>query len=425
VGFDRWDLLYPLAPKPLLILPSAADFAGTYSSNYISSGWEEFEKLRRIYGVLGQAERLAWQDSPLPHGLAYNFRLAIYNWFERWLKGGTHSIQEEPPVSPEPEEMLFVTKTGSVVQEFRGETPISMTRTRPVSKAPAPLDRLLGVDLPEAKPQAATLGRTQFLDVTIEAIEIPSAPKVWLPGWLYRGKSGDSSKPVILVIDPAGRAQWQEGGLYERLASEGCAVCALDVRGVGHMTPEYGRGSARHAGSHNSEQHYAWSSLILGKPLLGQRVSDILAAAQALRSRADLAGRRITVAARGMLTPAAQFTAALDKGIDALYLAGGLVSYRSVLETEEYLGGNYHSAGSRSQSDLFGSFVPSLLKHTDLPELMASIAPRRVFLARPIDAAGRTADATLVRKLYARATNVEILPESGWDAASISAAFRT
>src|SRR5712692_11637813 len=38
VGFDRWDLLYPLAPKPLLIQVSDRDFFGTYSPNYIKSG---------------------------------------------------------------------------------------------------------------------------------------------------------------------------------------------------------------------------------------------------------------------------------------------------------------------------------------------------------------------------------------------------
>ena len=37
--------------------------------------------------------------------------------------------------------------------------------------------------------------------------------------------------------------------------------------------------------------------------------------------------------------------------IDAVYLAGGLVSYRSVLAAEEYLGGNYF----QSPVDLFGS----------------------------------------------------------------------
>ena len=138
------------------------------------------------------------------------------------------------------------------------------------------------------------------------------------------------------------------------------------------MMPEYGRGAGRYNGSHNTEQHYAWSSLILGKPLLGQRVTDIIAAVQALRRAPGSRRRRVVLAARGILTVPAQCAAALDRRIDAVYLSGGLVSYRNVMETEEYLGGNY----ARSQTDLFGSVVPRLLSHIDLPDLAASIDPR-------------------------------------------------
>ena len=41
VGFDRWDLLYPIAPKPLLVMVSQRDFFGTYSPNYLTSGNKE------------------------------------------------------------------------------------------------------------------------------------------------------------------------------------------------------------------------------------------------------------------------------------------------------------------------------------------------------------------------------------------------
>ena len=45
-GFDRWDLLWPTAPKPLLILVSTHDFYGTYSPRYLDNGREEYLKLR-------------------------------------------------------------------------------------------------------------------------------------------------------------------------------------------------------------------------------------------------------------------------------------------------------------------------------------------------------------------------------------------
>ena len=411
LGFDRWDLLYPLAPKPLLVLPSARDFFGTYSPNYIASGSEEFAKLRRVYEVMGHADRIGWADSPLPHGISYNVRLAIYNWFQRWLKNAP-PLDEEPQVSPESEETLFAAE-GSTARMFGGETPFSMARKRTARKEPIALDRLLGVERSQAR--AATLRKTAFRRAAIEAVEIPSAAQVWVPGYLYQPKSG-SAERLILVLDPAGRGQWQEDALYDQIASRGHAVCALDVRGIGDLAPEYGRGSANHNGAHQTEQHYAWSSLILGKPLLGQRVTDILAAVHALRARTDLAGRPVTLAARGILTAAAQFAAALDKSIDGLYLSGGLVSFRSVMDTEEYLGGGY----ARSQTDLFGSFVPRMLLHTDLPEVTASIAPRRVILAGVVDAAGNRLEVEAVRQIYRSAANVEVRQNAAWDAAAVT-----
>ena len=98
---------------------------------------------------------------------------------------------------------------------------------------------------------------------------------------------------------------------------------------------------------------------ILGKPLAGQRVTDILSIVRGLRSRAELARRRVLLAARGVLTVPALFAAALEPAIDGLYLADGLISFRSIVETEVY---KYP----------FGNFVPNLLAHTDLPELTAS-----------------------------------------------------
>ena len=46
LAFDRWDLLWPIAPKPLLVAVSAHDFFGTYSPSYERSGREEFAEAR-------------------------------------------------------------------------------------------------------------------------------------------------------------------------------------------------------------------------------------------------------------------------------------------------------------------------------------------------------------------------------------------
>ena len=192
---------------------------------------------------------------------------------------------------------------------------------------------------------------------------------------------------------------WREGELYQNLAARGVAVCAADVRGTGDLLPEFGRGAARYTRPHAEEEDYAWASLMLGKPLVGQRVTDILALAAALRARLNVA--KIDLAAQGRLTVPALFAAALDPAIASVYLAGGLVSFQSVVETEEY-------------TAAFGNFVPRLLLHTDLPEVAASLAPRRLRLAGTVNAAGATLPVAEVRRAYP-GDHVVVLEKARWD----------
>lgn len=406
LGFDRWDLLYPLAPKPLLISVSDTDFFNTYSSEYIRNGWEEFQKLRAVYERLGAAERFSWADTPLPHALSYDSRLKIYNWFARWLKPGGAQVAAEPPTEPEGDQTLWVSDSGSTVRSFHSATPFELNRARQIAVRRVPLAELIGAERPRVDQKAVVLRRAAWQAVTIEALEVASAPHVWLPAWLYLPAEADTSKPVMLVVEPAGRnARWREGGLYHTLAQQGYAVCAADVRGVGDLEPEMGRGAAGYARSHAGEEDYAWASLILGKPLLGQRVTDILALAAALRAHPALRGRRLKLAAFSRLTAPALFAAAMDPAVADVYLAGPLVSYRSIVETERY-------------SAPFGNFVFGMLLHTDLPEIAASMAPRRVCLAGTVNAAGDTLEAAAVRQIY-RGEHIVLRPEAKWDAEAL------
>ncbi len=403
LGFDRWDLLYPLAPKPLLVTVSDKDWFGTYSASYIANGWEEFQKLKKVYQVLGRPEQLAWAGTPLPHGLSYDTRLKVYNWFRRWLQGGARPLEKEPPTQPEPERALWVTGPGNVVKALGGETPftlVNQARPRDIGAATGQaegLSHLLGVERPAAGAAFTVLARVPSRGLWIETVEVASAPGVWAPAWLFLPETADPAKPVLLILDPAGRlVRWREDELYQTLAAKGQPVCAADVRGTGDLWPEFGRSHPRYARSHNDEENYAWAGLILGRPLLGQRVTDILALAAALRAHPVLKGRRLAVAALGKMTPPALFAAALDRGIDSLYLAGGLVSFQNVVETENH-------------DHAFANFVPNLLRHTDLPEVAASLAPRRVVLAGAVDARNQRLEVEAVRAIHGAAPNVEVL----------------
>lgn len=403
LGFDRWDMLYPIAPKPLLVSSSARDFFGTYSPSYITSGVEEFRKLERVYAALGHADRIEWTDSPLPHGLAYDSRLKVYNFFRRWFQGEAKPIDREPDVAPESEATLRVTASGSVVRSLGSATPFQMNRARDVQREPADLLRLTGAERPAAAARFTVLGRVPSRDVFIEAVEVPSAPKVWVPAWLLTPRREDPDGAAFILLEPARRVRWHEGELYQSLAAKGHIVCAADLRGIGDLAPEAGRGASAYTSSHNDEENYAWSSLILGKPMLGQWVTDLLAVSAALRARPECKGRRLVVAARGKLTVPALFAAALDPAIDTLHLTDGLTSFQSVVDNEDY-------------RVSFANFVPNLLRHTDLPDIAARIGARRLVLAGAVDGAGALAGLAEVQRLYPSAA---ILPRSNWTAESL------
>jgi hypothetical protein len=406
VGFDRWDTLYPFAPKPLLVSVSDKDFFGTYSPQYISNGWEEFQKLQKVYETLEHGDRLKWVDTPLPHGLEYDTRLEIYSWFGQWLKGDEQRVEREPPVSPEADKTLWVAESGNVVRTFGGITPFVMNKARAAEKAPADLRVLLGVPAAGEAP-ITTLRRVPSREVDVEAVEVASAPKVWLPAWMFLPRGGQSAKPIVLILEAAGRNyRWGEGEMYQSLAGRGYPVCAADLRGVGDLAPEFGRGDPGYTRPHEREEDYAWASLILGRPLVGQRVSDILSLVAGLLKHPATSGRRVVVAARGKMTVPAIFAAALEKNISELYLAGGLISFRSIVDTQDY----DHS---------FANFVPGLLRHTDLPDVVASLAPRRVTLGGTVDAAGHKLENAAVRGVYAGG-HVTVRDKGDWNLAALS-----
>ena len=398
LGFDRWDLLWPIAPKPLLILTSAKDFFGTYSPNYEDNGLEEYGRLQAAYRVLQKPDHLHRFESPLPHGLSYVLRLEVYRWLTRWLQDG-RKIDQEPPVAPEPDRTLWATESGSVIRSLNSKTPFQSSREKANSIAKptksADLRALLRMGPMPSNSRFRELSRVPSRDCEIVAVEVESSDHVWIPAWIFEPRQ--SVRRVLLAADPRGRnVQWQEGGLYQRLAAEGTRVYAPDLRGIGDLRPEYSAGSPGYTGPRESEDDYAWASLVMGRSLLGQRVADLTTVLRAMGSLGTVSG----LAARGQLTIPALCAASIFGHVH-LYLAEHLISWRSLVETE-----NYHHP--------FANFVPDVLRSTDLPQIAAALAPRKLIIAGVLDGAGKPVPVTDAQRVYS-GSNIEIREEPAWD----------
>ncbi len=408
--FDRWDLLYPIAPKPLLVWPSDRDFYATYSPDYVSNGWQEYQKLKRVYAVMGQSEHLAWADTPLPHALAYDSRMLAYNWFRRWLKDDKKPLAAEPEVKPEEVSTLWATDSGSVVRSLKSATAFSINRARTVERTPANLESLLNVDLKKPVATAKVVGHVQSRNVAVQNLEIQSDPAVWLPAFVMTPDGVSSDKPLLVVLDEQGNDKlWFSPEVDQILPGDSCVICSVDVRGVGSLRPGFVGGAAEYELWHEQEENYAWSSLMLGKPLVGQRVTDVLAAIHSLARHPGTAGRPVFLAASGKLTVPAIFAASLESSIKGLYLHSGLVSFESVVQSETY-------------SHPFANFVPQLLNHTDLPNLIAGLAPRKVVIAGAVDGEGFAVAEGKLTEMYSAAQsagNIVIQPKGEWRATAL------
>ncbi len=211
LGFDRWDLLWPFAPRPLLILSSAKDFFGTYSPNYEANGRQEFARLQAAYRVLGKEKQLAQAETPAPHALSYFLRLQLYEWLSRWLKGDDSAIAEEPPVAPEPDNRLWAGPTGNVVRDFGSATPViaARGRLRPLPRRPPgkqpDLRGLLNIERVDAAPQLRVLGAVPFRGGKMLAVDAETASGVHVPAWVLR--PDQRVDKLIFIIEPGGRNQ--------------------------------------------------------------------------------------------------------------------------------------------------------------------------------------------------------------------------
>ena len=345
-GFDRWDTLYAMAPKPVQIIVSAKDAFGTYSPGYIANGRAEFADLQRVYRVLGREANVEWNESPIPHGLSYSVRMSIYRWMRLHLQGVAEPLAKEPHTEAERDETLYASPTGNVVRDFGGLTPIAIAKSSLKPRRPKPLAELLRLGKPLGTPTRK--GEADSRAARIEAVEIVSEPDVFLPAWIFHPKT-QASKGTVLFLDASGRnAQWNEESMCQQIAAQGFTVWAPDVRGVGDLRPEFPRGNPGYVRDRQTDEGYAWTAFMLGRPLLGQRVTDLLAVVKAIKGP-------LKVVARGWMTVPARFAAELDLSIKNVFAFGGPESYRQMLDQED--------AGPTS------NLLFDVLSHVDLPEL--------------------------------------------------------
>jgi cephalosporin-C deacetylase-like acetyl esterase len=392
-GLDHGDFVTAFAPKPYLFLSATRDFfpiAGTRQT---------FREAKRLYGLMGAEERLNMIEADDEHGYTRPRRLAAYRWMNRWLKGMDTPI-DEPEVEIESVEDLRCTTTGQVSSSLGGETifSINLAEARKVkpnrgvistpedlrrfqSEIRAQVQRLTAFEKPAGSPDAHAYGEIARDGYRIEKLLIGGDSAI--PALLFKPDGPESARRTILYVHENGkRAEASVGGEIEDLVRGGAMVMAIDLRGRGETREESDR-------VWDIFGHFesAMTALLVGKTLVGLRAQDVIRAVDSLAARRDVEMDSLSAFGKGDASVVLLHAAALDDRIKRVTLEEMLISYESV-------------AAWKIHQEVFESVVPAALANYDLPDLAASLAPRRLQIINAVNPRGQRIETRQVKREY-------------------------
>jgi cephalosporin-C deacetylase-like acetyl esterase len=364
-GMEHVDFLTMRAPRPTLMCIASKDFFDPQGS------WTTFREASKVYGALGHGERVALFEYDDKHGFSKPRREAALRWMQRWLLGIDDATTEGVfPVFKDAE--LQCTRSGQVLADFKGisvfglnvreakkhEADRAKFAGRPEAERQAEIRRLLG--LPSEIPAAKLLSERASERADVHRVLYESEKGILVPG-LHFGQAAAKGPTVLYLPDnglPPG------GKLPKWLAEKNETnqeIWMFDLRGLGESAP------GPRSGYFGGDFKEAFVALHLNRPLLGQRVLDVLSLMKALgRDKVEIVGEGVT-------GPIVLHAAALDPRIRHVTPRDSLESWRSVVEQPI------------SYNELT-NVVPGVLKVYDLPDLTRTLEDRGVRVVRHVSA---------------------------------------
>ncbi|MFO0968229.1 MAG: acetylxylan esterase [Gemmataceae bacterium] len=333
-GIDHAGLLALRVPRPTLLATAQLDFFP------IEGARESFAEAKALYRVAGAEERVAMVEAAEKHGLSLPLRQAIYRHFDRWLARKADAEGTEIALKPRAVKDLFVCKDEQVNATFRSRHLLTLA-----------LEEFDGRKKAERTPLADLL-RLDPKDADYRIIEISP------------GKA--ASDNLVICINGNETRPWQEEKAFlEALKEKGHAIVVIEPRGVGSLRPKLSvRGHDYADPLVGVEENLAYNAFLVGKSLLGMRVTDVQSAVRKLAARTKRS--RILLCGRRDAALVAYFTAAVEPGVTHVAIEQMPLSYRWYFDP---VGRPINAA----------SVLPGMLRdHGDIEEVLAAITPRPV-----------------------------------------------
>jgi len=382
-GLDFPDTIAVASPLPCLVM------AGTRDELFHRMDVEQaFEGIRAAYEAEHVANRVRLFFDDCPHAYTLPMANEAAQWIGRWLDR-TDPFEPVGSVDLLPARDLDCA-TGETTGTMWGfvKTECSRLRAARAQGNAAPS----GADFPEQK-----LRRLLKLpsDPSPDRIQAVPAPLRWgrqgLQRWILHSDdlpvplltlsgAGDDPHDVLLVTDGGKHAALRAFATpptFERLF-------AADIRGFGELEPE-----PTDYDTHPwcSVDRALWDLLFLcGRTALGEQTRDVLRATDFVRAQ-GAGPERLILYGQGEAALPVLFASLLCPEVQRVCLHGFLCSFSALVKVQSPLWKRY-------------SFLPHVLKHFDIPELLAGVDSKRFLLINPLDGAKRSLDEKTARRLY-------------------------
>ena len=381
LGLDHEDFLAALAPKPIIILAKEKDYFDVRGNE------AAYERLKRLYRLLGAEENIARFAGPTYHGYSQENREAMYGWFNRCT--GVSKVSTEPQLVMEQEEALWCTPHGQVA-ELHSPPIYSFTRdkSRSLAARRGPLD---AATLPQTVAGALRLPRR---DGTPEFRILRPLPDRKYPlrhalpymvetdpgvhAIVYRLTAQpllsrpprDTVNAILYVSHESADEELRSEKLVRDLiqADPAAAFYTCDVRGVGDSEPR--TTSLNNSDEYSTDYFYSSHGIMLDYPYIGQRTFDIL---RVLDWLAASGHRQIHLAAKGYGALPGTFAALLSPNVTHVTLKNALSSYAAIAEAKDYRWP-------------LSALPPGVLTSFDLPDCYRELKKKNLTLVEPWDA---------------------------------------
>ena len=292
-GMEHPDYVTMRAPKPTLLTVGTRDFFD------IKGSWDTFREVKLIYGRFGFGERVDLFESDEEHGFTQPRRVATARWMMRWLlKKDDAVIESDLPISTHAE--LQCTKSGQVMSDFKDASVFDLNRQREAelraarvadltARSPdafrALVKKKIGLEHWKARPvplKPVVARREREMSSRTLVFEIEPGITLSATEWVSEGR--ESVGPTLVIVgggnSGSSPATESPSGSYRR-------VVRFNPRGMGDTGPKAGQGQGD--SPFGRDWRDAYIALHIGRPLLGQRVADLLVALECLAAESGIA----------------------------------------------------------------------------------------------------------------------------------------